>query len=165
MKIRLIGFAAAAALAGIAALLTAPSLAQPAPGAPAAPPRPEFVWPARISNAKALPADIGADRLRMTMVGFSRSLGVRCQFCHVGQEGQPLSTFDFASDANPHKAIARGMIRMVRRLNAEELPPLLGASDQQRVTCYTCHRGAAEPETALPPPPPRPAQPAQPPAH
>jgi hypothetical protein len=158
MKIRLIGFAAAAALAGAAVILTAPSVAQPPAGTPVAP-RQEFVWPARISNAQVLPADIGADRLRATMVSFSRSLGVRCQFCHVGQEGQPLTTFNFASDANPHKAIARGMIRMVRRLNAEDLPPLLGASEQPRVTCYTCHRGSAEPETALPPPPPRPGSP------
>ena len=162
MKIRLIGFAAAAGLAGLAAFLTAPSVAQPPAGTPA-PPKQEFVWPARISNAQVLPADIGADRLRATMVGFSRSLGVRCQFCHVGQEGQPLTTFDFASDARPHKNIARGMIRLVRRLNAEDLPALVGASDSQRVTCYTCHRGSAEPETQLPPPPPRPGAPPPPP--
>ena len=159
MKTRLIGFAAAAALAGAAITLTAPSVAQPPPAGTPVAPRQEFVWPARISNAQVLPADIGADRLRATMVSFSRALGVRCQFCHVGQEGQPLSTFNFAADTNPHKAIARGMIRMVRRLNAEDLPPLLGASEQARVTCYTCHRGSAEPETALPPPPPRPGSP------
>jgi hypothetical protein len=143
-------------------LLTAPSVAQPPAGTPA-PPRQEFVWPARISNARVLPAEIGADRLRSTMVGFARSLGVRCQFCHVGQEGQPLSTFDFASDANPHKAIARGMIRMVQHINGNELPPLVGASAQPRVTCYTCHRGSATPETMLPPPPPRPGSPPPPP--
>ena len=160
MKTRLIGFAAAAGLTGLAALLTAPSVAQPPPGAA----KQEFVWPARISNAKVLPADIGADRLRMTMVGFSRSLGVRCTFCHVGQEGAPLSTFDFASDARPHKEIARGMIRMVQRLNREDLTAILGASAAPRVTCYTCHRGSAEPETALPPLPPRPGAPPPPPA-
>ena len=166
MKTRLIGFAAAAASVGAALALTAPSLAQPAQppaaGTPV-PPRQEFVWPARISTARALPAEIGADRLRATMVGYARSLGVRCTFCHVGEEGAPLSTFDFASDARPHKNIARGMIRLVRRLNAEDLPPLVGASEQQRVTCYTCHRGSAEPETQLPPPPPRPGAPSPPP--
>ena len=153
MKTRLIGFAAAAGLAGLAALLTAPSLAQP----PAGTPKAEFVWPSRISNAKVLPADIGADRLRQTMVGFARSLGVRCTFCHVGPEGAPLSQLNFASDDNPHKDLARGMIRMTRRLNAEDLTTVLGASDRQRVTCYTCHRGSTDPETQLPPPPPRPA--------
>ena len=159
MKIRLIGFAAAAALTGAAIILTAPSAAQPPPAGTPVAPRQEFVWPARISNAQVLPADIGADRLRMTMVGFSRSLGVRCQFCHVGQEGAPLSTFDFASDARPHKNIARGMIRLVQRLNGQDLPPLLGASETPRVTCFTCHRGSATPETMLPPPPPRPGSP------
>ena len=78
-------------------------------------------------------------------------------------EGQPLSTFNFASDANPHKNIARGMIRMVQRLNGQDLPSLLGASEQPRVTCYTCHRGSATPETMLPPPPPRPGNPPPPP--
>jgi hypothetical protein len=59
------------------------------------------------------------------------------------------------------------MIRMVRRLNAEDLTALLGASDQMRVTCFTCHRGSSTPETQLPPPPPRPgaAPPPQPPAY
>lgn len=159
MKTRLIGFAAAAALTGAAAILTAPSLAQPPAAGTPAPLRQEFLWPARITNARVLPAEIGADRLRTTMVGFARSLGVRCTFCHVGQEGAPLSTFDFASDARPHKNIARGMIRMVQRLNREDLTTILGASAQARVTCYTCHRGSAEPETALPPPPPRPGSP------
>jgi hypothetical protein len=58
----------------------------------------------------------------------------------------------------------------VQRLNREDLTQMLGASQQQRVTCYTCHRGSAEPETMLPPPPPRPGSPpppaaAPPPAH
>ena len=155
MKTPHIGFAAAAALTGLAALLTAPTLAQP--GTPA-PPKQQFVWPERIRNAQALPANIGADRLRATMTGYARALGVRCTFCHVGQEGAPLSTFDFASDARPHKRIARGMIRMVARINTRELTPILGASSEPRVTCYTCHRGSSEPETALPPPP-RPGSP------
>jgi hypothetical protein len=161
MKTRHIGVAAAAGLTGLAALLTAPSLAQPQP-APSATPRPQFVWPERITNARALPANIGAERLRATMTGYARALGVRCTFCHVGVDGQPLSTFDFASDARPHKNIARGMIRMMARINTRELTPILGASSEPRVTCYTCHRGSSEPETALPPPP-RPGTPPPPP--
>jgi hypothetical protein len=167
MKTRLIGFAAALALTGAAAILTAPSTAQPPAGTPAPPSKQEFVWPARITNARVLPAEIGAERLRATMVGFARSLGVRCTFCHVGQEGAPLSTLDFASDANPHKDIARGMIRMAQRLNETDLPAILGASQAPRVTCFTCHRGSSHPETQLPPPPARPgaAPPPPPPAH
>jgi len=146
------------ALLGSAALAAASVLAQPAP-----PPQQEFVWPERITNAQVLPADIGAQPLRQTMVGFARALGVRCTFCHVGPEGAPLNQLDFASDANPHKNVARGMIRMTQRLNAETLPAILGPSEQPRVTCSTCHRGASTPETALPPLPPRPGAAPQPP--
>jgi len=166
MKIRLLGFAAAVALTGTAAILTAPSAAQPQQPAatPTPPAQPQFVWPARMTNARVLPADIGSDRLRATMVGFARSLGVRCTFCHVGQEGAPLTTFDFASDANPHKDVARGMIRLAQRLNETDLPALIGASQSPRVTCFTCHRGSSTP-ARMPPPPaaavPAPAQPAQ----
>ena len=173
MKTRLIGFAAAAGLTGLAALLTAPSLAQPqAPDAPGTPAKQEFVWPARLSNAKVLPADIGADRLRNTMVSFSRSLGVRCTFCHVGAEGAPLSQLDFVSDANPHKNIARGMLRMNQRINGELLPAVLGPVAQgapARVTCFTCHRGQPHPATQPPAAPGAPGAtppaPAHPPGH
>ena len=137
------------ALAAAAGLFGAAVLAQPAPQA-------EFVWPERIENARVLPADIGAERLRRTMVGFARGLGVRCTFCHVGEEGAPLSTLDFVSDANPHKDIARGMIRMVGTLNGETLPAILGPGEGPRVTCFTCHRGEAHPATTPAPAPPAP---------
>ncbi len=75
---------------------------------------------------------------------FTRSLGVRCTHCHVGEEGKPLSTYDFASDKKANKAIARDMMRMVRRINTRELPAIGGLMDAQ-VTCYTCHRGSKEP--------------------
>ena len=167
MKIRLLGFAATLALVGAAFILTAPSTAQPPAGTPTPPAQPPFVWPARMANARVLPADIGADRLRATMVSFARSLGVRCTFCHVGQEGAPLTSLDFASDANPHKDMARGMIRMTQRLNETDLPAILGASQAPRVTCFTCHRGSSHPERTLPPPPGAapPAQPPAPPSH
>jgi len=143
---------AGAALVACASILSVPSHAQP---------KQEFVWPERITNAQVLPADIGSQRLRQTMVSFARSLGVRCTFCHVGPEGAPLDQLDFASDANPNKNIARGMIRLVQRLNSQDLPAIVGpaSAEQARVTCYTCHRGDTTPETMLPPPPPRPGTP------
>lgn len=128
------------AVSGVAAAASV-GYAQTAP-APAAPARAEFQWPARMKNAKVLPATMGADALRDTMRNFSLSLGVRCGYCHV--QG------DFASDANPHKNIARGMIRMSMRINAE-LPKI--ADKGARISCYSCHRGATKP-AVLPPPPP-----------
>jgi len=108
-------------------------------------------------NLKVLPQDIPAPQLLGTMKFFAQSLGVRCTFCHVGTEGQPLSTFDFASDAKPNKDIARGMMRMVKELNTN-LPIITGEADS-KVTCFTCHRGAQHPATA-PTPAAAPAQPA-----
>jgi Photosynthetic reaction centre cytochrome C subunit len=75
------------------------------------------------------------------MQGFARGLGVRCDYCHVA--GQPP---DFASDDNPKKATARMMITMVQDINGK-FP-----DSKEHVTCYTCHRGAAMPLTAPPPP-------------
>ncbi len=49
------------------------------------------------------------------MKGFTRALGVRCSHCHVG--GNPLSTYDFASDENPNKGRAREMLRMLNSIN------------------------------------------------
>lgn len=150
---------AAASLLAAATLFAASLAAQtPAP----APAQPRWDWPARMANARVLPADTPPERLRDIMRGFTQALGVRCQFCHVGQEGQPLSTFDFVSDANPRKNVARAMMQMTWRLNRETLPAIPGLSEP-RLTCYSCHRGAAEPATAPPEAPaaPAPARPTQ----
>ena len=56
-------------------------------------------WPEKSKSLEVLPADTSADRLRAVMRGFTGALGVRCNYCHVGEEGKPLSTFDFASPA------------------------------------------------------------------
>jgi hypothetical protein len=128
----------------------------PQPNARASTAPGDFAWPERIQNAQVLQADIGAERLRRTMVGFSRQLGVRCTHCHVGPEGAPLSQLDFVSDANPRKNIARGMLRMNQRLNGELLPAIVGPVTQgapARVTCFTCHRGSPQPATQPPAPP------------
>ena len=109
-----------------------------------------FVWPATLANAKVLPADIGAARLRGTMVAFSGALGVRCSFCHVDGEEVPLSARDFASDANPKKDIARAMMRMTWSLNNESLPAIAGIEKPQ-ISCYSCHRAATKPLLAPPP--------------
>ena len=100
-------------------------------------------------NLKVLPADISGPQLIATMKFFSQSLGVRCTFCHVGAEGQPLSSFDFASDSKREKQTARKMLAMVHRINQEDF----GVTDfsKVKVTCFTCHRGSQHPETQIPP--------------
>jgi len=104
-------------------------------------------WPPEsFTNLKALPRDISREELIMLMRGFTRALGVRCTYCHVGEEGQPLSSYRFAADDKPAKAKARVMIDMVRAINSTHLPALDTRSDPPvKVECATCHRGTTEP--------------------
>jgi hypothetical protein len=56
-------------------------------------------WPPdSLINTKVIPKTTPPIQVVGTMRNFAGDLGVRCQFCHVGQEGQPLQQFDFASD-------------------------------------------------------------------
>ena len=106
--------------------------------------------PQKFTNLQVLPKDIPPAELVATMKSFAQGLGVRCEHCHVG-EGNDLSKFDFAADTKPTKATARKMIRMATALNTEVatiMPPAADASGAARVTCFTCHRGAAKPLTA-----------------
>lgn len=107
----------------------------------------QSIWPERAQNLTELPADFPAERLRAVMQGFSRALGVRCSHCHVGEEGAPLSTYDFASDANPNKERARAMLRMLGDINAHlaEIEP--SADDRVNMWCHTCHAGRPRPMT------------------
>ena len=103
---------------------------------------------AALQEFEDLPADITRPQLLANMKFFSQSLGVRCTHCHVGEEGKPLSTFDFASDAKDKKLLARKMLAMVHRINGQDF----GVTDfsKVKVTCFTCHRGAVKPLTAPP---------------
>ena len=74
------------------------------------------------------------DGLIETMRSFTGALGVQCTYCHV--------MGNFASDENPKKETARHMIEMTKLVNAQ-FP-----DKKMHVTCFTCHRGEAEPKTA-----------------
>ena len=129
------------AVLGIAAATFGLSVAfaQPAAPPPAAP---------AFKNLKVLSPTISRPDLMNVMKLFAQSLGVRCTHCHVGEEGKPLSTFDFASDAKEKKLIARKMLAMVHRINQQDF----GVSDfgNVKVTCFTCHRGSVKPLTMPP---------------
>lgn len=81
---------------------------------------------------------------------FAASMGRRCNYCHVNNQGQ----WDYASDAKPEKTSAREMIKLVMDINKTterlKLDP---------VSCYTCHRGRTSPQSipVLPLPLPSPA--------
>jgi tetratricopeptide (TPR) repeat protein len=102
--------------------------------------------PDSFTNLKVLPQDIATNALVGTMRNFAIGLGVRCEHCHMGQPGQPLATFDFASDEKPTKLKAREMLRMVQDINQRILPSLPERSEPNvEVACATCHRGLARP--------------------
>lgn len=86
--------------------------------------------------------DMPAERvLRIMDMGYSRSLGVGCDHCHV--------TSEWASDTKEEKDIARAMMRFARQLNADlrAIPELEGR--EPAVNCTTCHRGQIEPALNL----------------
>ena len=82
---------------------------------------------------------------------FAASMGRRCNYCHVNNQGQ----WDYAADDKPEKSAAREMVKLVMDINKTterlKLDP---------VSCYTCHRGRTSPQSipvlplALPSPPP-----------
>jgi photosynthetic reaction center cytochrome c subunit len=105
--------------------------------------------PRTFTNLQIFPKDVGADVLIAAMKNFTRALGVRCQFCHVGEEGMPLDKFDFAADIKPTKATARAMIRMTAEINSHVDRAIADAAAKgYQVTCFTCHRGAQHPQHA-----------------
>jgi Photosynthetic reaction centre cytochrome C subunit len=70
------------------------------------------------------------------MRAFAQGLGVECEFCHVRG--------GFDKDDNPHKLVARKMIRMAMAINKDNF------GGRMEVTCYTCHRGKEMPLKAPP---------------
>ncbi len=107
--------------------------------------------PEEFHNLQVLPEEIEQRRLVGIMRGFAMGLGVRCWYCHVGEEGTPFSEFDFESDEKLTKKKARFMLEMTQHLNEERLPGLTEVGDRAdpavRLTCYTCHRGRPVPRT------------------
>jgi tetratricopeptide (TPR) repeat protein len=108
--------------------------------------------PDTFKNLKVLPKDIPKDQLVRVMRGFTTSLGVRCDFCHVepaGPRGPGGPPPDFASDEKENKAKARVMLKMVHAINTDYLPQLEEGEAPPQITCETCHRGTKEPPEPL----------------
>jgi hypothetical protein len=105
----------------------------------------------QYKNLKVLPKDITKEQMDSVMQHYTTSLNVRCNFCHVRNEEK--KEWDWASDANKHKLIARQMETMTRDINKRNFNHTGGAitlSSQLAVTCYTCHHGATDPAVQAP---------------
>jgi len=92
------------------------------------------------SNLKILKVTTDPE-VKQIMRTFTVGLGVQCTFCHIQN--------NYPSDENPKKEIARNMIKMAQEINTK-FP-----DGKMHVSCFTCHRGEAEPKTA---PEPKPSQ-------
>jgi len=103
--------------------------------------------PDEFKNLRVLPKDVKKEALVQTMRGYSIALGVRCTHCHVGEEGKPLSTFDFAADTKTTKEVARAMMKMVADLNGKYMAAIeTGRKEKLLISCSTCHHGLNRPE-------------------
>jgi hypothetical protein len=95
-----------------------------------------------IQILKGMPAKRVAP---IMVMGFSRSLGMRCGGCHVRE--------DFSSDEKGNKKTARAMWTMTQDINRKYLPEMKDLEDEHPiVNCWTCHRGNHEPEVNAPAP-------------
>lgn len=74
---------------------------------------------------------VPADQLIPAMQFITASLGVECDFCHV--QGA------FEKDDKKPKQTARKMMQMMFTINKENF------DGHREVTCYSCHRGSADP--------------------
>lgn len=101
--------------------------------------------PDSLVNLQALPKTMTVVEVIGMMRNYAGWLGVRCQFCHVGEEGMPLDRFNFVSDEKRTKRVARQMIRMIGEINGrlDTIPER--PSPGVNVTCLTCHRGVNRP--------------------
>ncbi|HTQ60394.1 MAG TPA: c-type cytochrome [Candidatus Solibacter sp.] len=84
-----------------------------------------------IQVLKGVPADL----IFPSMQFITASLGVECEFCHV-REGQKMV---FDKDDKKTKQTARKMMKMMFAINKDDF------EGHREVTCYSCHRGAADP--------------------
>ncbi len=114
-------------------------------------------------NLHILPKDISEDGLDSVMHHFTRSLNVKCNYCHVWN-GETRK-MDFANDAKPEKLIARKMMEMTIDINKNHFVQIEESLDSafqkpsdtasvqymlKYVTCYTCHHGNQRPENQPP---------------
>lgn len=107
----------------------------------------------KYTNLKILPKNITHEQMDSVMHHFTASLNVKCNFCHVRNEEK--KEWDWASDENKHKLVAREMMKMTNKINDKYFPVGEKAeklSANLMVTCYTCHHGATEPVTKAPRP-------------
>ncbi len=119
-------------------LAAAPTLPAARADEPAAAAQAKGEGEVHFKNLELLPKDISKKELMATMKGFSKALGVRCEFCHVMKP-----TKDFAKETKK-KDITREMMKMTRKIDEQ----FFTWPKAPKATCYMCHRGDEKPRFA-----------------
>jgi hypothetical protein len=112
------------AILGLTLAASSPALAQGGQAAPRTAGQ-------QYQNVTAL-KDIPATELIPAMRYMSTSLGVECEFCHVGVRAQDT----------PGKVKAREMIAMMNNINNTHF------GGRRELTCFGCHHGSTRPASA-----------------
>jgi hypothetical protein len=100
-----------------------------------------------FKNIKVLKGVPAGRLVNIMNMGFGRSLGVSCGFCHVPGK--------WDLDDKEQKNTARVMLAMVGAINREYLSklPVDSGHPPPTVSCFTCHRGMPRPTGPGGPPP------------
>jgi hypothetical protein len=119
-------------------------------------------------NLQVLPKEMTRQQVMGIMRTYTSALGVKCEYCHVPPADAPPPAADAAGgggrgpildhslDTKDTKKVAREMMKMVNDINAKYIAGLTAMGrtivDSNKVTCATCHRGAAIPHVDRPAP-------------
>jgi photosynthetic reaction center cytochrome c subunit len=109
------------------AMAWAQSAAPPSPAASAPAPK---LAEEQFKNIQALKG-VPAEQVIPAMQFIAASLGVECEYCHVEHANE--------KDDKKTKVTARKMINMMMAINKDNF------EGHREVTCYSCHRGSAQP--------------------
>jgi photosynthetic reaction center cytochrome c subunit len=96
-----------------------------------------------FKNVQLLKTVPASRLLKIMELGYSKSLGVKCDHCHVVDHWE--------KDDKPTKQVAREMIKMVGVINTDYLKNIKNLkSENPIINCTTCHRGQVKPALNLP---------------
>lgn len=87
--------------------------------------------------------------LRIMEIGYARSLGVDCNYCHIPEKWE--------AEDKTKKQITREMAAMVGTINAQLLRNIKNLNERATINCTTCHRGQVKPALNMPMPQPNPS--------
>ena len=97
-----------------------------------------------FENVQVLPFDTKKEMMAYMKKTVSKSLDVKCKFCHDMK--------DYGDDSNPHKLVAREMMKMVISMNTHLdsafsvglKAEMKEENNHYKVDCWSCHKSNTE---------------------